>query len=306
MAITKIQIDNLIPFRLHTNINDVQIYNVEELKQIISMGQEQELSSIIVRPIADGKHEIICGHNIVNAIKALGYNTINAVVKAELSDDEAKEIYYDNELTPKTFSDWDYSQKIEAIKYAEKFIKENSRQGKRTDLDEKKFENIQRTTSVQSTQQLNNQEITSVQKIRNLDSQNITYVQNKRMLESNSDRITTRDKMAKRLGISTSTLSKYRSIIKLPDDELNSIAQFLDQRKISFEIAYRVSQLAEYNVEWFIECANEYPNRKIDMEKLKALGSKRGISGKNVVARISKDFVKEIFISNDSMIIKCI
>lgn len=305
MKNTEIQIDSLVPFRLHTTIEAVQIYNVECLKQIKSIVEEQnQISPITVRPIADGKYEILCGHYIVNAMKTLGYNTINVVVRTELSDDEAKELYYCSDLNQQVFANWNYSQKIEAVKYVEKLIKENSRQGKRTDLDEKKFENIQNPTYVQSVQKLDNQEVTSVQSKQKSDNQETTSVQNRHKSKSNFDRTTTRSKMAKRLGISTSTLSKYRSIIKLPDDILKTIAQFLDQKKITFEVAYRVSQLAEYNVKWFIECVNEDPDRKIDMDKLKALRDKKDISGEYTVQRRAKGYVKEIFIQNDSYVCK--
>lgn len=305
MENTKIQIDSLVPFSLHTTTEDIQIYDVECLKQIKGIMEEQNsISPIAVRPIADGKYEILCGHNIVNAMKTLGYNTINVVVKTGLSDDEAKELYYDSDLNQQIFANWNYSQKIEAVKYVEKLIKENSRQGKRTDLDEKKFENIQNPTYVQSVQKLDNQEVTSVQSKQKSDNQETTSVQNRHKSKSNFDRTTTRSKMAKRLGISTSTLSKYRSIIKLPDDILKTIAQFLDQKKITFEVAYRVSQLAEYNVKWFIECVNEDPDRKIDMDKLKALRDKKDISGEYTVQRRAKEYVKEIFIQNDYYVCK--
>ena len=305
MENTKIQIDSLVPFSLHTTTEDIQIYDVECLKQIKGIMEEQNsISPIAVRPIADGKYEILCGHNIVNAMKTLGYNTINVVVKTGLSDDEAKELYYDSDLNQQIFANWNYSQKIEAVKYVEKLIKENSRQGKRTDLDEKKFENIQNPTYAQSVQKLDNQEVTSVQSKQKSENQETTSVQNRHKSKSNIDQTTTRSKMAKRLGISTSTLSKYRSIIKLPDDILKTIAQFLDQKKITFEVAYRVSQLAEYNVKWFIECVNEDPDRKIDMDKLKALRSKKVTSGEYVVPRRSKEYVKEIFIPQESMVIK--
>lgn len=91
MENTKIQIDSLVPFSLHTTTEDIQIYDVECLKQIKGIMEEQNpISPIAVRPISDEKYEILCGHDIVNAMKTLGYNTINVVVRTELSDDEAK------------------------------------------------------------------------------------------------------------------------------------------------------------------------------------------------------------------------
>lgn len=90
----------------------------------------------------------------------------------------------------------------------------------------------------------------------------------------------------------------------MPDDILKTIAQFLDQKKITFEVAYRVSQLDGDNVKWFIECINKDPDRKLDMDKLKALRSKKVMSGEYKVKRRSKEYVEEIFIPQESTVIK--
>ena len=46
-------------------------------------------------------------------------------------DDEVKKRF---NLDLRSFSDWTYSQRITAILYIEQFIRENSRQGRRSDL----------------------------------------------------------------------------------------------------------------------------------------------------------------------------
>lgn len=95
----------------------------------------------------------------------------------------------------------------------ETLIKETSRQGKRTDLEKETA----------------------------IGTDNGTCVQSRHKLTEKPKRITIRDKMSNRLGISTATLSKYRRIIKLPDDLLRSLEQLLDEKRITFEAAYTIA-----------------------------------------------------------------
>ena len=82
--------------------------------------------------------------------------------------------------------------------------------------------------------------------------------------------------MAQRLGISTATFSKYRSILKLPEELVEAIAQLLDENRINFEAAYRASQLTNYDVEVFLRLIRESEERKpkLDMDKLKKYAAK--------------------------------
>lgn len=77
--------------------------------------------------------------------------------------------------------------------------------------------------------------------------------------------------MSRRLGIATATLSKYRSIIKLPDDLVDVLARLLDEKRITFEAAYRISGLTPHNAKILVECIEESPNTKVDLMKLKEL-----------------------------------
>jgi len=212
--IVDIDLQKLVPFKFHSS----QTYGGERLGQLMASIEKSGLiNPIIVRPISDGKsvkYEIICGHNRTKAVRKLGHETISAVVREDLSDDDAIGLYYDSNLNQQSFADWNYSQKIEAVKYCDKIIKDTSRQGKRSDL-EKEIKSESSTTSV--------------------------YTRQKSGIGSKQS--TARDKMARRLGISTATFSKYRSIIKLADDLVKSIASLLDQKMITFEAAYKISGL---------------------------------------------------------------
>ncbi len=238
--IKEIRIESLQPFKMHSG----QTYEGERLQQMMdSINRLGLLHPITVRFVENGKYEIICGHNRTKAMKALGYDVIMADIRYEMSDEEAIELFYDSNLNQQTFSDWSYSQKIKAIQYAEKIIKKDSQQGKRNDLEQKKVER----------------------------DENGTCVQTRHKLKENTKRVTARDKMAHRLGTSTATLSKYRRIIKLSDDLVEAIARLLDERKITFEAAYIISNMREVDIRILIDGINKYPDSKLDLSILKEL-----------------------------------
>lgn len=240
----EIRIESLLPFKIHSG----RTYEGERLQQMMDSIERVELMMpIIVRPVDDGKYEIISGHNRAKAMEALGREVIRADVMYGLSDDDAVKLYYESNLNQQSFSDWSYSQKIEAMKYYETIIKKNSRQGRRTDLKEKKAEETGNETSVHIRQKL----------------------------EGNSKRETTRDKMAKSLGISTATFSKYRRIIKLPDYLLGSIAALLDKGRINFEAAYAISNMRDIDIKNLLDGINRYPDKKVDLKKIKELPRRR-------------------------------
>ncbi len=267
--IKEIRLEDTVPFKYHSG----QMYEGERLQQLMdSIENVGLMSPVIVRPIDKEKYEIICGHNRAKAAKTLGYDMIRADVRYGLSDDKALELFYDSNLNQQSFSDWNYSQKLKAVRYIEKLIKENSRQGKRTDLEQEKPAATADRTCVQIRQKLNN----------------------------DSKRSTTRDKMARRLGISTATLSKYRRIIKLPDDLIQSIAQLLDQKRITFEAAYIISNMRDIDIKWLLKMIERYPDRKLDMKKLKKLPDRNAKNIDSALQPISRKQVLETLVSSSS------
>lgn len=261
--IREISLDDLVSFRLQTS----QGYQGERLDQLVnSIGRVGLMNPIIVRPVDGGKYEIICGHNRTNAMRKLGRDAICAEVRDGLSDNEALELFYDSNLNQQSFSDWNYSQKIKAIQYTERLIKENSQQGKRSDLAEK---------------------ITDEG----------TSVQSRHKSDEKPRRSTTRDRMARRLGIATATLSKYRSIIKLSDDLIEVLARMLDEKKITFETAYRMSMLRAVEVEYLVECLEKSPDKKVDLVKLKSFCD-RGRQ-KETLRPISRELIRSLLIAEE-------
>lgn len=56
---------------------------------------------------------------------------------------------------------------------------------------------------------------------------------------------------------------EYRRIIKLPDRLLNSIIRLLDEKKISFEAAYIISNVIDMDIEYLIKIIDHNPGCKL-------------------------------------------
>ena len=262
----EIKLNSLQPFKRHSG----RTYEGERLQLLMCSIEKNGLfNPIIVRPIDEDQYEIISGHNRVKAVQELGYSTIMAKIEYELSEDEALEMFFESNLNQQSFSDWNYAQRIETVKYLEKMIHEYSQQGKRTDLEKKNTEAVREETSVQTRQKLG----------------------------QTSRTITTRDKMAHRLGVSTATLSKYRRIIKLPDELLDSIATLLDEKRITFEAAYVISNMRDVDIRILIEGIMQDPNVKPDLKKIKELPHRENKTNGNVIYPKSRKSVLETLVS---------
>lgn len=54
--------------------------------------------------------------------------------------------------------------------------------------------------------------------------------------------------MAYRLDIFIATYSKYRRIIKLSYDLLDPIVRFLEEKRITFEVTYIISNMCDFDI----------------------------------------------------------
>lgn len=265
--IRELRLEDLKPFSIYTS----QIYQGERMEQLMSsIDRLGMMTPIIVRHVDGGKYEIVCGHNRTEAVRKLGHDSICADVREGLSDEEATELFYDSNLNQQSFSDWNYTQRIKAIQYTEKLIEKESKQGKRSDL-----------VGDQGTE-----------------SEKETCVQSRHKSEKNTRRGTTRDRMARRLGIATATFSKYRRIVKLPNEQIEAISSLLDERKTTFEAAFIMSKLDSADATWLIEEIYKSPDKKVDINKLK-LFVKRG-KEPGMLAVHSRDLVKHLLIPRDA------
>lgn len=251
-----VKLEKMISFK---GINE-QAYGdgwVQQLTDCISKAGLME--PVIARPVDGGKYEILCGHNRVKALEILGCESIHTEIRDGLSEDEAAALYNDSHLNKKLFSVCGYSQKFEIVKCCEKFIKENSHQGKRTDLEDK--------TAIKSVKE---SEDTCTQLVPSAADGDEALVPNLHLKKSRKPRRPTiKNKVADRLGISKATLDRYMRIIKLPDELLQSIACLLDEKKITFEDAYFISNMTDSNIKSLIRDISNHPDGNLDLDDVK-------------------------------------
>lgn len=85
-GISELDIKSLVPFKDHP----FKLYTGERLENMIdSIRENGVIQPIVVRPIEDGKYEILAGHNRVNASRLAGLTKIRADIRENVSDDEA-------------------------------------------------------------------------------------------------------------------------------------------------------------------------------------------------------------------------
>lgn len=190
----------------------------------------------------------------------------------ELLDDVVN-LLGDDTLSQQTFSDWSYSQRFKAMRSIECLMKENSRQGKRSDLEETQVDTPRGGPSRQS----------------------------RHKLSGVSRRSTTRDWMADRLGIATATLSKYRRIGKLPDDLMEILARMLDEKTITFEAAYWMSGLKPWEIKTLAGFIDRSPDKSIDLGKLKVLCTRSRGSRGELTPTLSKDDLRGVLVPKNPM-----
>jgi ParB family chromosome partitioning protein len=125
-----VSLELLIPYANHP----FKLYEGDRLADMVrSIKEMGVLLPIIVRPVdsGDGRYEILSGHNRVNAAKEAGLTEVPAIIKPDLSDEDAKLIVTETNLVQRSFTDLSYSEKAVALKHHMEAI---SSQGKRNDI----------------------------------------------------------------------------------------------------------------------------------------------------------------------------
>ena len=111
--IKDIPIDMLTPYHNHK----FSLYTGERLGDMVSsVKQNGILVPILVQPINDGEsYEILSGHNRANAAKIAGMNTVPAVIKEGLSEDEAELYVVETNLAQRSFNDLKLSEQAAVL-----------------------------------------------------------------------------------------------------------------------------------------------------------------------------------------------
>jgi ParB family chromosome partitioning protein len=118
-SIKQIPLSSLRPYRNHK----FTLYSGERFSDmVLSIEKNGILNPIIVRPMG-AEYEILSGHNRTHAAKYAGLAAVPAVIKTELTDEEAEIYVIETNLIQRGFSDLAISEQaaVVAMRYSEMF-----------------------------------------------------------------------------------------------------------------------------------------------------------------------------------------
>jgi ParB family chromosome partitioning protein len=126
--VVEMPIESLVPH----SANPFGLYTGQRLDDLVeSVEANGVLVPVIARPIADGKYEVLSGHNRVEALRILGRKTVPVLMRDGLDDEEALLIVIETNLIQRSFSDFTPSERAATIAIHHEATKN---QGRRTDL----------------------------------------------------------------------------------------------------------------------------------------------------------------------------
>ena len=126
-GIQMIQIKNIQPFHDHP----FHLYEGERLEDMIASVKEHGILNPVIVQKIDGGYEMLSGHNRMNAAKLAGLKEVPAIVKTDLSEEEAYVYVIETNLMQRSFSDLLISEKAAVLKA--RYEKESC-QGRRNDI----------------------------------------------------------------------------------------------------------------------------------------------------------------------------
>lgn len=126
-GIQLIQIRNIQPFHDHP----FHLYEGERLEDMIASVKEHGILNPVIVQKIDGGYEMLSGHNRMNAAKLAGLKEVPAIVKTDLSEEEAYVYVIETNLMQRSFSDLLISEKAAVLKA--RYEKESC-QGRRNDI----------------------------------------------------------------------------------------------------------------------------------------------------------------------------
>ena len=205
---TSILISKLTPFKGHP----FRLYEGERLNNMVeSVKANGIIVPVIVRPLDEENYEILSGHNRIEAAKIVGLDTVPAIIREDLSNDEALLIVTETNLIQRSFTDLSHSERAVTLSMHHEAIK---RQGKRTDI---------------------------INEIENL-------LKNDKNLSSNADfatsdpvgqKLNSREKTAQNYGLGSTSVARYLRINQLTDE----LKARLDNGEFTVRTAVDISYL---------------------------------------------------------------
>ena len=120
-------IKKIRPFHDHP----FHLYEGERLEDMVASVREHGILNPVIVQEIDGGYEMLSGHNRMNAAKLVGLKEIPAIVKIDLSEEEAYIYVIETNLMQRSFSDLLISEKAAVLKA--RYEKESC-QGRRNDI----------------------------------------------------------------------------------------------------------------------------------------------------------------------------
>jgi ParB family chromosome partitioning protein len=228
-AVQQIPCEKLHPYHNHK----FELYTGERLDDMVaSIKENGVLSPVIVQPDGDG-YEILIGHNRWNACKIAGIDTIPAIIKQGLSEDEAEMYVIESNLIQRSFSDLKISEQaaVVASRHSKMFSP-----GKRNDI------------------------IRELTLLENPDAE----ISEDTTLNPMGSRLDTNEEVGKEYGVSKGSVVRLVRINKLTD----ALKALVDSGDIAIRAGVELSFLSEKAQEIVAEQAEDF---KVDMKKSKAL-----------------------------------
>lgn len=228
---TELDISKLVSFKNHP----FKLYEGQRLDDMVeSIKEHGIITPIIVRKLDNGQHEILSGHNRVNAAKIAGLNNAPVVIKENLTDEEAMLIVTETNVIQRSFWELSHSEKARVIAERHNAIKN---QGRRIDL------------------------INEIEMLSNIDGyeENSTSVQFEQKLES-------REKVAKSYNLSPSAIARLLRIDML----INSLKTKIDNEEIPLTAGVNLSFLTQDQQE-SVESIIKDNGFKVNIEKSEQL-----------------------------------
>ena len=126
-GVQMVPVKNIQPFHDHP----FHLYEGERLEDMIASVKEHGVLNPVIVQKLDTGYEMLSGHNRWNAAKLAGIKEIPAIVKTDLSEEEAYVYIIETNLMQRSFSDLAISEKAAVLKA--RYEKEAC-QGKRNDI----------------------------------------------------------------------------------------------------------------------------------------------------------------------------
>ena len=130
-VVVELAIDSLIPYRSHP----FALYEGERLDDMVeSVTENGVLTPIIVQPIENGQYEILAGHNRWNASKIAGKKTIPAIIKTDLTAEEAYVYVVETNVFQRGFDNLKLSEQAAVIAERTDSFREEKRNAIREEI----------------------------------------------------------------------------------------------------------------------------------------------------------------------------